>query len=118
MEPTQQPGQPQASSQNVQEDGQKPPSKKEMLEKDPQKESKQAAVKMWLGKVKNAKKKWEPDFKRMEADIAFAVGYQRTEKGSLDTDEYTCNLVLRNINQKVAALYARNPTAEFQRRKR
>lgn len=107
-----------AAPQDNEEDVQKIPKKSEMVDKDPQKDSKRAAVKMWLGKVKNAKKKYESDFKRMESDIAFAVGYQRTDQSNLDIDEYTCNLVLRNINQKVAALYARNPTAEFQKRKR
>lgn len=93
-------------------------SKVEQLEDDPQADLKQAAVKRWLAKVKRAKNKWEPDMKRMKQDIAFAIGYQRLEQQSLETEEYTCNLVLRNVNQKVAALYARNPDAEWQQRER
>lgn len=96
----------------------KQPSKVEQAEDDPQAASKQAAVKAILSRCKRAKNKWEPDMKRMKQDIAFAIGYQRLEQQSLETEEYTCNLVLRNVNQKVAALYARNPTAEWQQRER
>lgn len=97
---------------------QKPPSKKEQNEKDPQRESKQAAVKKLLGEIEQDKKRWDPDHTRMKEDIAFCMGFQREEQTNLVHDEYTCNLVLRNVNQKVAALYARNPTAEWQRQKR
>lgn len=93
-------------------------SKVEQLEDDPQAAVKQAAVKATLARAKRAKNKWEPDIKRMKQDITFAIGYQRMEQQSLETEEYTCNLVLRNVNQKVAALYARNPDAEWQQRER
>lgn len=93
-------------------------SKVEQQENDPQAAMKQAAVKSALARCKRARNKWEPDMKRMKQDIAFAIGYQRMEQQSLETEEYTCNLVLRNVNQKVAALYARNPTAEWQQRER
>lgn len=93
-------------------------SKVEQQEDDPQAAQKQAAVKAVLARCKRAKNKWEPDIKRMKQDITFAIGYQRMEQQSLETEEYTCNLVLRNVNQKVAALYARNPDAEWQQRER
>lgn len=92
--------------------------KSDVIDNDPEKLSKQAAVKRLLTEIAEDKKHWEPDFLRMKDDIAFAVGFQRDGQAALAGDEYVCNLVLRNINQKVASLYARNPTAEWQRQKR
>jgi hypothetical protein len=90
----------------------------DQLDSDPEKESKQAAVKQWLSRIAEDKARWCDDFERMEQDTEFAFGLQRPEQGKLQHDEYTANVTLRNINQKVASLYAKNPTAEFQRRKR
>lgn len=80
--------------------------------------SAKTAVERWLAKISAAERKHMPDFKRMEEDIDFAAGFQRKGQEVLCIDEYIVNLVIRNINQKVAALYARNPKAEWQRRPR
>lgn len=77
----------------------------------------QAAVKVWQGRITKAKQKWAPDFKRMKDNMEFVTGLQWPGQIDLQDDRYQCNLTLRLVNQKVATLYARNPTAEVTRRK-
>ncbi len=96
----------------------KPMKPSEKADNDPDILSKRANVKEWQTRITNDKKKYENDFKRMVENINFARGLQREGQDSPDTDRYVANVTLRNINQKVAVLYARNPTAEWQKRKR
>lgn len=78
----------------------------------------QALVKQWQEKIIADKAKWEPDFKRMRENMKFAKGLQWAGQTTVDTDKYVNNIALRMVNQKVAALYARNPTAVATPRKR
>lgn len=78
----------------------------------------QRLVEQWTTKIKNARSKWEDDFKTMRADMKFARGIQWPGQKDLMDDRYICNLVQRNINQGVAQLYARNPECEATRRDR
>ena len=76
-------------------------------------------VKKWADRVLADKKHFEDKFKRVREDMRFAYGIQWD--GAKDTDNdgrYTANIVLRHANQKVAALYAKNPKAIARRRKR
>ncbi len=66
-------------------------------------------VKDWLAKIACAKKKWEPDFKRMRDNMRFASGMQWAEQTQIEDERYTINLTARLINQMVASLYAKNP---------
>lgn len=93
---------------------QKAPDKKEYSE------SECAAVKLWTKRIKDAKKHWEKDFKRMRENMEFCGGIQWKGQQSVDDDKgrYIANITQRNVNEKVASLYARNPKAEYQRRKR
>lgn len=75
-------------------------------------------VAKWLGRISAAEKRWKADFDRMRDDMKFAQGLQRPDQTKMDEDAYLVNLCIRIINQKVASLYARNPIAEWQRRKR
>ena len=78
-----------------------------------------AAVKRWIAKIKAAKRYYENDIKRIESDMEFAAGLQWTGQQQLNSnDKVIVNLVIRNINQKVAQLYARDPKAVAKRRKR
>jgi len=77
-----------------------------------------ALVTKWLSKIERAKKKWEPDFKRMRDNMEFASGIQWPDQTTIETDNYTNNITLRAVSQKVATLYAKNPKAVAQRRKR
>lgn len=76
-----------------------------------------AQVKLWQKRIVEAKKKWRPDFNRMKSNMEFTGGLQWPNQVDLHDDRYSCNLTLRLVNQKVATLYARNPTAEVTRRK-
>lgn len=76
-----------------------------------------ASVEKWTTKIKAARKHWEKDFQRMRANMEFTAGYQWREQASLD-EKYVANMVVRQVNQKVAALYAKNPTFSAKRRRR
>lgn len=94
------------------------PSTKESKPDPTQEAQAEAAVKRWTTRIRNAKKHWEPAFKRMRQDMDFASGLQWPGQETMETKRYVANTVLRTINQKVATLYARNPVAEYQRRPR
>ncbi len=81
-------------------------------------ESETALIKRWESKSTKAKAKWEPDFKRMRANMEFATGLQYKGQQELDCVEYLVNLTLQMVNRKVSTLYAKNPTVEVTRRKR
>lgn len=77
--------------------------------------SRTALVKKWQGKIQEAKAHWKPDFDRMKEDQGFVTGAQW--EGQEDDDKYTANIIQRHINQRVAALYAKNPKVVVRRRK-
>ena len=66
--------------------------------------------------IRADKKHWERAFKKIREDQNFALGYQWGPNP--DDDRYVANLVLRHIQQGVAALYAKNPKAVAHRRPR
>ena len=70
-----------------------------------------AAVKLWQERIRDAKRRWEPDFDRMRKNMEFCAGYQWLGQTELDDDRYTANMTLRVVNQKVASLYARDPSS-------
>lgn len=78
----------------------------------------EARVKQWLSRINAAEKKWDDDFKRMKHDMEFTAGKQWDEQTSIDGDRYVANLTLRNVAQKVSALYARDPKAVAKQRDR
>jgi hypothetical protein len=69
--------------------------------------------------VKRAKKHWDIPFKTMQRDMQFAGGDQWKVDNPLITPldvnpdikdpRYVANITLRHVQQKVSALYARNP---------
>lgn len=74
----------------------------------------------WVRKTKNCRKK---TFDRMRRDMDFSrPGHQWKAVRGLDTDSvntpYEANLIQRHIQQRTAALYAKNPTFVAKRRKR
>jgi hypothetical protein len=74
--------------------------------------------------VKSGKTHWDKIFKQMERDQKFCAGHQWNEetKGLAFNDDmddrYTANITLRHVQQKVAALYSKNPKAVARRRPR
>src|SRR5436190_3154114 len=81
-------------------------------------ESERAAVKAWLKKITDAKKRWAADFKRMRDNMDFAAGFQWAGQTTVEEERYIANMTLRFVNQKVSQLYARDPKAISRRRKR
>ena len=75
-------------------------------------------VKMWTARIKKAKTYFDDDFKRMRANMDFAAGLQRVGQEKMDDDKYIANFITHQTNQKTAMLYAKNPKAEWQKRKR
>ena len=79
----------------------------------------EAAVTRLISRIRTAREKWtQQAFKRIKENMDFAAGIQWAGQKGLRSEKYVVNLTLRNVNQKVSTLYARNPVAEFQRRKR
>jgi len=84
-------------------------------EKAPVSMARQAQVATWISRVTADKKKWAYAYKRMRNDMTFARGKQWPNQEEND-DRYVANLTQRHIAQRVAALYAKNPTAVAKRR--
>lgn len=82
------------------------------------KEREKNVVKQWQGRCRNAKKKQESVFREMRNAMKFAAGLQWPGQKDRNDRRYTANWVLREVNSKVAALYAKNPKAEFTRKPR
>ena len=84
--------------------------------------SREAIVKAWLSKIEDAEKKWERDFKRMRSNMEFAAGRQWEDDGQRDGEEpnryQASGITSRTVQQKVSALYARDPKAIAKRRER
>ncbi|MBD9674955.1 hypothetical protein IB275_30540 [Pseudomonas sp. PDM21] len=79
-------------------------------------ESERKLVSYWCGEIRKAKQHWQPDFKRMKDDMKFSRGKQWPQQ-QVEDPRYVANITLRQVNQKVAGLYAKNPTAVAVRRK-
>lgn len=73
-------------------------------------EARKALVKRWKNRVENDKRHWKSVFKRMRDDMDFAFGIQWEFQNTIELeDRYVANIVQRHINQRTAALYAKNP---------
>lgn len=72
-------------------------------------------VKRVIGDVQKAKKHFEKVFNQMRKDMKFVRGDQWEGEAG---DSYVANLTLRHVNQRVASIYAKNPTAVATRKKR
>jgi len=68
-----------------------------------------------LASVKEDDKKWEASFKRMRADMKFVRTQLPAEK--VDDERSKVNITQRHIKQRVASLYAKDPTFVATRRK-
>lgn len=77
-----------------------------------------ASIKEWHGKVNRAKAKWCGDFERMAENMKFTTGRQWSGQTKLREDKYVCNITLKQVRQKVANLYARDPQVDAKRRER
>jgi hypothetical protein len=71
-------------------------------------------VSKWQSKLRAAKKYWDEDFKRMREDMKIARQGASDEWAS--DGSYTVPIINRYLNQSVASLYAKNPTALAERR--
>lgn len=79
--------------------------------------SRQELVKEVNQWVRDERDFWEPMFVRMRENINFAGGDQ-WDAGKVDSALYQVNFVQRQLNQEVAAKYARNPAVTVERKKR
>lgn len=98
------------------EQGGTPPPSAGQTSNDDATEAQRALVRQWMARIKKAKTKWSPVFKRMRDDMKFSQGKQWPQMQEEDS-RYVCNITLRQVNQKVASLYAKNPTTIATRRK-
>jgi hypothetical protein len=75
-----------------------------------------------IGQVEDDIRHWEPDFKRMKRNRAFARGLQwegmkHTELSDPDR-RYVENVTLRHLKQSTSSIYARNPQFVWRKSKR
>lgn len=92
------------------------------LMKSPEEARKERAdyVKKWLRRVNDAKSspKFKRRFEKMKDDMKFVRGLQWPGQSDVDPDgqRYVANITQRHVRQRVAALYAKNPTVVAKRR--
>ena len=85
----------------------------------PQDPLEEQTVKLWRKRIKDAKTFFEQDFKRMRENMEFAANIQWQGQQNMDSpDKYVANFITHHVSQKVSSLYARDPKAVAQRRKR
>jgi len=79
-------------------------------------EARKALCEAFQADIRNAKKIWAKDFKRMTEDMEIARRGAAKNWGS--SNKYRVNITQRYVRQKAAALYAKNPRAVSKRRQR
>ena len=79
-------------------------------------ESRRLGVAALLNEVTLDKAHWKNDFEQMRKDMDFARGWQWPDQTGWDDERYIANIVQRHVNQRVSALYAKNPTFTASRR--
>jgi hypothetical protein len=77
-----------------------------------------ANVRRWVKRIKDAKEKWDTDFSRMRENMNFVAGLQWNGQKKITDSRYSANFTMSAINQRVAALYARDPKVAARRRPR
>lgn len=93
-----------------------PDTKSGMQRDEPQiDEGARQSVTKWQKKILASKKFFEKDFKRMREDMM--VARMGASKEWVDQGNYTVPIINRYLNQAVASLYAKNPTATAEKRK-
>lgn len=81
-------------------------------------DSRRNAVSKLVQEINLDKAHWKSDFDQMRGDMNFARGWQWPDQTGWVDERYIANLVQRHINQRVSALYAKNPTFVCRRKKR
>lgn len=82
--------------------------------------SEEESVKLWRKRIKDAKAYFEPDFKRMREDMEFAANIQWESQTEMDdkAGRYIANFINKQVNDKVASLYAKDPKCQAKMRPR
>lgn len=80
-------------------------------------ESRKALVKEWVDKITRRNKEMDKHFKRMQKCMEI-VKSGSSEPAWADGGNYVAPVLARHINQSVAQLYAKNPTAVAKRKQR
>ena len=76
------------------------------------------AASLWIDRIKAAREYWKEDFHRARKNMEFVGNLQWKSQQNPDSEKYIANQTLRMVSDKVATLYAKNPTAEAKRRPR
>lgn len=75
-----------------------------------------ALVEKWCARMKDAREHHDKAFKRMRANMDLAA--RGADKEWLESGKYVVPVLVRYINQAVSQLYAKNPKATVQRKRR
>lgn len=79
-------------------------------------EARQALVKQWCDRVRSAKQHHDKAFKRMQRNIELVRN--GATKEWIASDRYVVNILQRHVQNRTAALYAKNPKVVARRRHR
>lgn len=79
-------------------------------------EERKKLVQRKIKETKQAKKFWKDDYERMKKDEDMLLGLQWADQTKLDDDRYVVNVVQRHVQQRTAAIYAKNPTVVARRK--
>lgn len=79
-------------------------------------ESRKRLVKQWIATVQADKAHWKTAFDQMRSDQDFCLGKQWSNDWK--DDRYVANITLRHVQQRVAALYAKNPKVVARRKEK
>ncbi|TXH12652.1 MAG: hypothetical protein E6R03_12505 [Hyphomicrobiaceae bacterium] len=81
-------------------------------------ESRKAFVQSLLDNIKTDLRCWEKAFKRMHWDMRFVAGRNQYPNQKEDDDRYMVNLTYRHVRNRTSAIYAKNPTPDFEVREK
>jgi hypothetical protein len=81
-------------------------------------EARKELVKAIEDNVLKAKAHWDKDFKRMRESERFVRGFQWPDQADPNGGQYVANITLRQIQQGVSAIYAKNPRFTAKRKPR
>ncbi len=79
-------------------------------------EERKSLVKRVTKECRQAREFWKDDFKRMKKDEDILLGKQWEDQQNLEDKRYVVNVTQRHIQQRTAAIYAKNPTVVARRK--
>lgn len=81
-------------------------------------DARKAYVQSLIDNIKTDLRCWEKGFKRMHWDMRFVAGRNQYPNQKEDDDRYMVNLTYRHVRNRTSAIYAKNPTPDYEIREK